>query len=245
MPSKHSPGPSPYIGWKWSKPQMPSKPRVVGEPRPVDDLRPGHALLRDVEPEANHHMPLRRRSARGRSSAPVQSDAVCAELGVLAAEVPHAASQPGTTHVCSIHDLEPSAFTPPRAAHCSFVVCSLPTTTPPRTHSPMCWCQSSFGPAKPSGRLLVLDEHVVAEPDDVRVRAVAVVQEHLGRGRVERAVDVLEVHVVRADARQVRRHPAVASGLRVTERRHAIAAVACRVELRSRAGRAVARSGIG
>ena len=27
MPSKHSPGPSPYIGWKWSKPQMPSKPR--------------------------------------------------------------------------------------------------------------------------------------------------------------------------------------------------------------------------
>src|SRR4051812_11513272 len=27
LPSKHSPGPSPYIGWKWSKPQMPSKPR--------------------------------------------------------------------------------------------------------------------------------------------------------------------------------------------------------------------------
>src|SRR5436190_5677511 len=26
FPSKHSPGPSPYIGWKWSKPQMPSKP---------------------------------------------------------------------------------------------------------------------------------------------------------------------------------------------------------------------------
>src|SRR3954454_19541308 len=26
LPSKHSPGPSPYIGWKWSKPQMPSKP---------------------------------------------------------------------------------------------------------------------------------------------------------------------------------------------------------------------------
>src|SRR4051812_19555675 len=25
-PSKHSPGPSPYIGWKWSKPQTPSKP---------------------------------------------------------------------------------------------------------------------------------------------------------------------------------------------------------------------------
>ena len=24
--SKHSPGPSPYIGWKWSNPQMPSKP---------------------------------------------------------------------------------------------------------------------------------------------------------------------------------------------------------------------------
>ncbi len=26
LPSKHSPGPSPYIGWKWSKPQIPSKP---------------------------------------------------------------------------------------------------------------------------------------------------------------------------------------------------------------------------
>src|SRR3954470_8536620 len=26
FPSKHYPGPSPYIGWKWSKPQMPSKP---------------------------------------------------------------------------------------------------------------------------------------------------------------------------------------------------------------------------
>src|SRR5689334_16605279 len=25
-PSKHSPGPSPYIGWKWSKPHTPSKP---------------------------------------------------------------------------------------------------------------------------------------------------------------------------------------------------------------------------
>src|SRR5207237_4598196 len=24
--SKHSPGPSPYIGWKWSNPQTPSKP---------------------------------------------------------------------------------------------------------------------------------------------------------------------------------------------------------------------------
>src|SRR3954453_3109394 len=28
IPSKHSPGPSPYIGWKWSNPQTPSKPRV-------------------------------------------------------------------------------------------------------------------------------------------------------------------------------------------------------------------------
>src|SRR3954468_13101654 len=28
IPSKHSPGPSPYIGWKWSKPHTPSKPRV-------------------------------------------------------------------------------------------------------------------------------------------------------------------------------------------------------------------------
>src|SRR4051812_1797441 len=27
FPSKHSPGPSPYMGWKWSKPQIPSKPR--------------------------------------------------------------------------------------------------------------------------------------------------------------------------------------------------------------------------
>src|SRR5512147_1231800 len=27
LPSKHSPGPSPYIGWKWSKPHTPSKPR--------------------------------------------------------------------------------------------------------------------------------------------------------------------------------------------------------------------------
>src|SRR3954451_17889669 len=27
LPSKHSPGPSPYIGWKWSKPQTPWKPR--------------------------------------------------------------------------------------------------------------------------------------------------------------------------------------------------------------------------
>src|SRR5215218_5441098 len=26
LPSKHSPGPSPYIGWKWSKPHTPSKP---------------------------------------------------------------------------------------------------------------------------------------------------------------------------------------------------------------------------
>ncbi len=26
MPSKTSPGPSPYIGWKWSKPHAPSKP---------------------------------------------------------------------------------------------------------------------------------------------------------------------------------------------------------------------------
>src|SRR5688572_5309365 len=26
MPSNVSPGPSPYIGWKWSKPQAPSKP---------------------------------------------------------------------------------------------------------------------------------------------------------------------------------------------------------------------------
>ena len=26
MPSKVSPGPSPYIGWKWSKPHTPSKP---------------------------------------------------------------------------------------------------------------------------------------------------------------------------------------------------------------------------
>ena len=25
--SKHSPGPSPYIGWKWSNPQTPWKPR--------------------------------------------------------------------------------------------------------------------------------------------------------------------------------------------------------------------------
>src|SRR5262245_8464303 len=25
-PSKHSPGPSPYIGWKWSKPHTPSNP---------------------------------------------------------------------------------------------------------------------------------------------------------------------------------------------------------------------------
>src|SRR6185437_4790970 len=27
IPSKVSPGPSPYIGWKWSNPHMPSKPR--------------------------------------------------------------------------------------------------------------------------------------------------------------------------------------------------------------------------
>src|SRR3954471_23623565 len=27
LPSKHSPGPSPYMGWKWSKPQTPWKPR--------------------------------------------------------------------------------------------------------------------------------------------------------------------------------------------------------------------------
>src|SRR6516164_10890268 len=27
MPSKVSPGPDPYIGWKWSKPHTPSKPR--------------------------------------------------------------------------------------------------------------------------------------------------------------------------------------------------------------------------
>jgi hypothetical protein len=26
IPSKHSPGPSPYMGWKWSKPHTPSKP---------------------------------------------------------------------------------------------------------------------------------------------------------------------------------------------------------------------------
>src|SRR5262249_39035042 len=26
LPSKHSPGPSPYIGWKWSKPHTPSNP---------------------------------------------------------------------------------------------------------------------------------------------------------------------------------------------------------------------------
>src|SRR5215212_9266758 len=26
LPSKHSPGPWPYMGWKWSKPQTPSKP---------------------------------------------------------------------------------------------------------------------------------------------------------------------------------------------------------------------------
>src|SRR4051795_8048143 len=26
MPSNTSPGPSPYMGWKWSKPQTPSKP---------------------------------------------------------------------------------------------------------------------------------------------------------------------------------------------------------------------------
>src|SRR6476646_3562444 len=28
MPSKHSPGPSPYIGWKWSKPHTPSNPSI-------------------------------------------------------------------------------------------------------------------------------------------------------------------------------------------------------------------------
>ena len=64
MPSKHSPGPSPYMGWKWSKPQMPSKPSVVGEARPRDDLGPGHALLRDVEPETASRRERMSRSVR-------------------------------------------------------------------------------------------------------------------------------------------------------------------------------------
>ena len=42
-------------------------------------------------------------------------------------------------------------FWPPRRAHSSGVVVSPPTTTEFLMHSPMCWCQWSLGPAKPSG----------------------------------------------------------------------------------------------
>ena len=53
MPSKVSPGPSPYIGWKWSKPQAPSKPELLGELHAADDLVPRHPLLGDIESESH------------------------------------------------------------------------------------------------------------------------------------------------------------------------------------------------
>ncbi len=49
MPSKQLPGPSPYIGTKWSNPQTPSKPRASANRARANDLVELHALLSDVQ----------------------------------------------------------------------------------------------------------------------------------------------------------------------------------------------------
>ena len=165
------------MGWKWSKPHTPSKPRPVGEARAVDDLREGHPLRRDIQSDPH--------AAEGISGAGgVRPSSGCSPLNV-----PHADSQPGTTHACTIHAVEPSALMPPRAAHSSAVSCVPPITTPlTLTHNPMCWCHGSFGPAKPSGAVAHTGD-VVAQTDDARVGAVAVEEQHLRRGGIEGLVD--------------------------------------------------------
>ena len=49
MPSKVSPGPSPYMGRRVVEAPGAVEAEVLGEPHPADDLVPGHPLLRDVE----------------------------------------------------------------------------------------------------------------------------------------------------------------------------------------------------
>ena len=53
MPSKHSPGPSPYIGLEVVEPPHAVEAELLGEPRPGDHLVEGHPLLGDVESEAH------------------------------------------------------------------------------------------------------------------------------------------------------------------------------------------------
>ena len=65
MPSKHSPGPSPYIGWKWSKPQTPVKPRSSASRAAVHHLVERHPVLRDVEPELHAVASSQRRRGCG------------------------------------------------------------------------------------------------------------------------------------------------------------------------------------
>ena len=59
------PGPSPYIGWKWSKPQTPSKPSSSAKRALRRDLRPRHPLLCDVESEPHNPLSTRRAASRG------------------------------------------------------------------------------------------------------------------------------------------------------------------------------------
>ena len=45
IPSKQLPGPSPYIGWKWSKPHAPVNPHCFAEAGPFDERRPTRSAV--------------------------------------------------------------------------------------------------------------------------------------------------------------------------------------------------------
>ena len=90
-------------------------------------------------------------------------------------KTPQLHSKPGTTHACTIQTSVSSVLRPPIVAHSWRVDSSPATTTPPLRHRPpfaLCWCQRSFGPAKPGGGPLLV-VHEVAESDDLRVGARA------------------------------------------------------------------------
>ncbi len=53
IPSKQLPGPSPYMGRKWSNPHAPSKPRASPKRTRVDDLAELHPLLSHVDTESH------------------------------------------------------------------------------------------------------------------------------------------------------------------------------------------------
>ena len=64
-PSKASPGPSPYMGSKWSNPHAPSKPSSSASWTRLHHLVPWHPLLGDVDPEPHGASPRSCSSAAG------------------------------------------------------------------------------------------------------------------------------------------------------------------------------------